>query len=73
MESSGEAGRVNVSETTYEIIKEYFDFEHRGMIEAKNKGKINMYFVTGIKEDLCENKEKRLFPNEKFRKIISQF
>ena len=47
MESSGEIGRVNVSEETYNLLKECneFEFESRGAIEAKGKGKINMYFV----------------------------
>ncbi|MCB2220613.1 MAG: tetratricopeptide repeat protein [Bacteroidetes bacterium] len=47
MESSGEVGKVNISETTYELLKEdaNFAFERRGMIEVKGKGKIEMYFV----------------------------
>ena len=47
MESSGEIGRVNVSEETYDLLKGFneFEFESRGAIEAKGKGKINMYFV----------------------------
>ena len=47
MESSGEVSKVNISGTTYEIIKDQFDCEYRGMIEAKNKGEIAMYFVNG--------------------------
>ena len=47
MESSGETGRVNVSGTTYELIKNRFTCEHRGKIKAKNKGEIDMYFVNG--------------------------
>ena len=48
MESSGEPGKVNISETTYNLLKEKeeFVFESRGAIEAKGKGKINMYFVS---------------------------
>ena len=45
MESNGEVGKVNISETTYQLAKDNFDFEHRGEIQAKGKGKINMYFV----------------------------
>lgn len=45
MESSGEVGRVNISQTTYQQIKNRFDCEYRGEIEAKGKGKIGMYFV----------------------------
>ena len=45
MEQNSEVGKVNVSKATYLLIKEDFKFEHRGQIEAKNKGKIDMYFV----------------------------
>jgi class 3 adenylate cyclase len=45
MESSGEAGKVNISGTTYELVKSYFLCTHRGRIAAKNKGEIDMYFV----------------------------
>jgi len=47
MESSGEVGRVNISEFTYEIIKDKFHCTSRGKIKAKNKGEIEMYFVDG--------------------------
>jgi class 3 adenylate cyclase/Tfp pilus assembly protein PilF len=48
MESNGEAGKVNISQTTYELLKDDqdFAFESRGKIEAKGKGEIEMYFVT---------------------------
>jgi class 3 adenylate cyclase len=46
MESSGEVGKVNISQMTYDKIKHQFNCEHRGKIEAKNKGAIDMYFVT---------------------------
>jgi class 3 adenylate cyclase len=45
MESSGEAGRINISESTYEQVKHKFECESRGKIKAKNKGEIAMYFV----------------------------
>lgn len=45
MEQTGEAGKVNISETTYEIVKEEFPCEYRGEVEAKHKGKLKMYFV----------------------------
>lgn len=47
LESSGQVGKVNISQSTYEIVKEEreFQFEPRGKIEAKNKGMIEMYFV----------------------------
>jgi class 3 adenylate cyclase len=45
MESSGEAGKVNISGATYELIKDKFQCTYRGKIEAKNKGEVEMYFV----------------------------
>ncbi len=45
MESSGIPGKVNISGCTYEFIKDHFRCLHRGQIQAKNKGAIDMYFV----------------------------
>ncbi len=47
IESSGEVGRVNISESTYQQVKNVvgFHFEARGKIVAKNKGEMEMYFV----------------------------
>jgi len=48
LESSGEVGKVNISQTTYELLKDdpEFTFEKRGKIEAKGKGAMKMYFVS---------------------------
>ncbi len=48
MEQHGEEGKINISGTTYELIKDKFLCTHRGKIEAKNKGQIDMYFVEGV-------------------------
>ena len=47
MESSGEIGRVNISGSTYEFVKDKFICTYRGKIQAKHKGVIDMYFVDG--------------------------
>jgi class 3 adenylate cyclase len=47
MESSGETEKVNISETTYEFVKDNFECVYRGEKEAKGKGKVKMYFVVG--------------------------
>lgn len=47
MESSGAAGRVNISASTYEKVKHDFICTSRGFVEAKHKGLIEMYFVEG--------------------------
>jgi adenylate cyclase len=63
MESSGEAGKINISGTTYEFVKDFFDCEFRGKLPVKYKGELDMYFVNRIVPDLCdENGE----PNRKF-------
>ncbi|MGB3546495.1 MAG: adenylate/guanylate cyclase domain-containing protein [Saprospiraceae bacterium] len=45
VESQSEPNRVNVSETTYGLIKYQFECTYRGKVEAKNKGRVDMYFV----------------------------
>ena len=54
MESSGEVGQVNISEATYELVKDEkrrgseeaaFTFTPRGKVQAKGKGAMEMYFV----------------------------
>ncbi len=45
MESYGEIGKVNISEATYELVKDQFSCTKRGKIEVKGKGEIDMYFV----------------------------
>ena len=47
MESNSEPGKINISENTYELIKDQFDCEYRGDIEVKNRGSMKMYFVNG--------------------------
>ncbi len=45
MEQNSEVGKINLSESTHQLIKNHFDCTYRGKIEAKNKGEVNMYFV----------------------------
>jgi class 3 adenylate cyclase len=47
MESSGEAGKVNISDSTFMLVKDKFFCQYRGKISAKNKGDVDMYFVEG--------------------------
>ncbi|MGB3019243.1 MAG: adenylate/guanylate cyclase domain-containing protein [Ignavibacteria bacterium] len=47
MEQHGEPGKINISGSTYALVKDKFTCIHRGKIEAKNKGKVDMYFVEG--------------------------
>jgi adenylate cyclase len=47
MESNSEPGKINISETTYDLVKDKFNCTYRGEIEAKGKGMLKMYFVEG--------------------------
>jgi class 3 adenylate cyclase len=46
LEANSEPGKINISEDTYLLIKDHFYCEPRGKIFAKNKGEIEMFFVT---------------------------
>jgi class 3 adenylate cyclase len=48
MESAGEPGKINISQTTYEAVKDRIKCSYRGKIQAKNKGEIEMYFVDEV-------------------------
>jgi hypothetical protein len=45
MESNGEPGKVNISSSVYELIKDKYTCTYRGKVYAKNVGEIDMYFV----------------------------
>ena len=49
MESSGEVGQVNISASTFELVKDRFACSHRGKVTAKGKGEIDMYFIAASK------------------------
>jgi adenylate cyclase len=63
MESSGEAGKINISGTTYEFVKDFFTCEYRGRMPVKYKGELEMYFVSGIIPELSDAEG---MPNRKF-------
>ena len=70
MESSSIPGAINISQSTFELVKDFFECEHRGKIEAKSKGYIDMYFVLGIKKHLAFD-PLGLLPNDEFNALYS--
>ncbi len=60
MESSGVVGRVNISRTTYELVKKQFDCAYRGEVYAKHKGQIEMYLVNGPRGPLPPVEDARM-------------
>ena len=69
LESSGVAGRINISGATYELVKHFFDCEYRGKVAAKNKGEIDMYFVNSLRPELATDPST---PNEKFYELYAR-
>ena len=49
MESNSQPGKINISENTYQLIKDAFDCNYRGEIKVKNRGIMKMYFVDDCK------------------------
>lgn len=47
MEQNSEPGKINISHTTYLLVADKFRCIYRGEIDAKNKGKLQMYFAEG--------------------------
>lgn len=45
MESHGIPGQIQISEYTYELIKEKFHCEPRGLIDIKGKGPMQTYLL----------------------------
>jgi len=55
MESNSEPGKVNISDNTYQLIKDQYQCSYRGEIDAKNKGLMKMYFVDDIPKNQTSN------------------
>ncbi|MEM1172024.1 MAG: adenylate/guanylate cyclase domain-containing protein [Cyanobacteria bacterium P01_H01_bin.35] len=49
MESSGEPGKIQVTTATYELLKDKYIFEERGIITVKGRGKMVTYWLLGKK------------------------
>jgi class 3 adenylate cyclase len=49
MESQSIPGRIQVTAAIYEKLKDTFEFEQRGMIDVKGRGKMTTYFLIAVK------------------------
>ena len=56
MESQGVAGCIQVTESTYNCLKDKYLFVKRGAIEVKGKGNMETYLLTGRKPDIKPKK-----------------
>lgn len=55
MESHGIPGAVQVTDSTYHLLKDKYLFEERGAIEVKGKGEMTAYLLQGRKSDSSQN------------------
>jgi adenylate cyclase len=51
MESHGIAGSIQVCEASYQLLKEKYFLEKRGLIKVKGKGEMMTYLLQGIKAE----------------------
>lgn len=66
MEAASLPNEINITDSTYQMVKEFFICEHRGQMPVKFKGAIDMYFIIGIRPELSVD-NLGVTPNEKFQ------
>ncbi len=71
MEKASEPGKINISESTYNEVKDFFECRYRGTQEVKNIGNVDMYFLERLKEEFSEDAN-GFFPNEDFNRAYVQ-
>jgi class 3 adenylate cyclase len=49
MESHGEPGKIQVSDATWSLLREKYEFESRGPLQIKGIGAIRTYLLRGRK------------------------
>ncbi|HYO46376.1 MAG TPA: adenylate/guanylate cyclase domain-containing protein [Gemmatimonadota bacterium] len=52
LETGGEPGRINIAQSTYQRVKDFFGCSHRGNVLTK-EGEREMYFVDGVHPELA--------------------
>ncbi len=54
LESSCKSGKINISETTYELVKDFFVCEYQGKLQGNDDAS---YYVNGIRPEFLEKNE----------------
>jgi class 3 adenylate cyclase/CheY-like chemotaxis protein len=67
---AGEEDKVNISEETYNLVKDYFIFKERGEIITKRNTPIKMFFVERLKPEYSDD-DRGIIPNSKLLDIIN--
>jgi class 3 adenylate cyclase len=64
MESSSAPDRVNLAETTYELVREFIECEPRGLVPIKEGRRMQMYFAHGPRPELAQGPVKNGVPEQ---------
>ena len=51
MESHGVGGEIQITRTTYELVKNDFVCEPHGVVDVKGKGEMEVWHVKGVREE----------------------
>jgi adenylate cyclase len=54
MESHGTPGRIQISESTYELLGDEFECEHRGPVAIKGKGNMETWYLLGRRAEVTQ-------------------
>jgi guanylate cyclase len=57
MESQGVAGKIQITQSTYELIQSDFRCEFRGTIEVKGRGEMNTWFLSDTKGEVMKTRD----------------
>jgi class 3 adenylate cyclase/predicted metal-dependent HD superfamily phosphohydrolase len=67
LESACRAGKINISEATYGMVKHFFDCERREMVLDKPESRCTVYYVKGLKPQFtAEDENSQPVPNRDF-------
>lgn len=74
MQAASSKGEIIISVMTYELVKEYFECEYRGLMPVKYQGDVEMYELKGLKPRFALDNT-FVFPNDKFKTkyLLRQF
>lgn len=65
-EQAGQEDKINISESTYYAVRDYFECEERGKIELKNKNPVNAFWLNRLKPEYSEDEHGFMANNKLF-------
>jgi len=68
--AAGEGDKVNVSEYTFHLVKDYFIFTERGEVMTKSMQPMKMYYIERLKHEYAAD-DKGFMPNVKLMKMLN--